>query len=165
MRTRTRAQGGGIVDTQETRVIESRLGPREIRLDKVIRFPRGIIGFEHLRDFTLLQIAEGAALLVLQSMEDPTLGLLVADPYSFVSDFSLRVSDAEQLLLKARSAEDLAVLVTASIPPGKPEETALNLLGPILINHRARVGLQVPQTEHAGPSKFYIRETESARKG
>lgn len=146
------------MDIQETTVIESRLGPREIRLDKVIRFPRGIIGFEHLRDFTLLQIAEGTALLVLQSMEEPALGLLVADPYSFVPEFSLRISDAEQLLLKARSAEDLAVLVTASIPPGKPEETALNLLGPILVNHRERVGLQVPQTENTGPSKFYIRE-------
>ncbi len=164
MDTRTRPQGGGTVNTQATKIIESRLGPREIRLDKVIRFPRGIIGFEHLRDFTLLQIAEGTALLVLQSMEDPTLGLLVADPYSFVSDFSLRVSDAEQFLLKARSAQDLAVLVTVSIPPGKPEETALNLLGPILVNHRERVGLQVPQAEYNGPSKFYIKEKVGAPK-
>lgn len=144
---------------QETTIIESRLGPREVRLDKIIRFPRGIIGLEQLRDFTLLQIAEGAALLVLQSMEQPGLGLLVADPYSFVPEYNLRISDAEQLLLKARSAEDLAVLVTASIPPGKPEETALNLLGPILINHRERRGLQVPQTEYSGPSKFFIKQS------
>lgn len=144
---------------QESTTIESRLGPREIRLDKIIRFPRGIIGFEQLRDFTLLQIAEGTALLVLQSLEEPSLGLLVADPYSFVPEYSLRISDAEQLLLKARSAEDLAVLVTASIPPGKPEETALNLLGPILVNHRERLGLQVPQTENTGPAKFFIKES------
>lgn len=150
---------------QETTVIESRLGQRPIRLDKVIRFPRGIIGFEHLRDFTLLQIAEGSALLVMQSMEDPTLGLLVADPYFFMPEYSLSIGDAEQMLLKARSAEDLAVLVTASIPPGKPEETALNLLGPILINHRERLGLQVPQTENTEPARFYIRErTESGKR-
>lgn len=158
MNRKNRAQGNGTMANKETTVIESRLGRREIRLDKVIHFPRGIIGFEHLRDFTLLQIAEDTALLVLQSLEISTLGLLVADPYTFIPEYSLRVSDAEQLLLKARSAEDLAVLVTASIPPGKPEETALNLLGPILVNHRKRLGLQVPQTEHVGPAKFFIRD-------
>lgn len=149
---------------QETKVIESRLGSREVRLDKVINFPRGIIGFEHLRDFTLLQIAEGTALLVLQSMDDPALGLLVADPYFFMPEYSLCLSDAEQTLLKARDAGDLAVLVTAGIPPGKPEETALNLLGPILINYRERLGLQVPQPENTGPAKFYIREKTAADK-
>lgn len=150
---------------QETTIIESRLGQREIRLDKVIHFPRGIIGFELLRDFTLLQIAEGSALLVMQSMEDPALGLLVADPYFFMPEYSLNIGDAEQMLLKAHSVEDLAVLVTASIPPGKPEETALNLLGPILINHRERLGLQVPRAENTGPAKFYIRErTENGKR-
>ena len=38
-----------------------------------------------------------------------------------------------------------AVLVTVSIPAGAPEQAALNLTGPIVINYEARVGLQVPQ--------------------
>lgn len=145
------------MEDSKTMQIESRLGPREIQLDKIIHFPRGIIGFEQLRDFTLLQITEGAAMLVLQSIEKPGLGLLVADPFAFMADYSLRISDADQLLLKAGGAEDLAVLLTASIPPGKPEETALNLLGPILVNHRERLGLQVPQPDDAGSGRFYIK--------
>ena len=51
----------------------------------------------------------------------------------------------------------LAVRATATIPPGKPEQTALNLLGPILINHRARLGLQVPQPENSMPAQFFVR--------
>lgn len=141
----------------EIRTIESRLGRREVLLDKIIHFPRGVIGYEEMREFTLLQIQENAPLLVLQSMEQATLGLLVADPFVFVPDYSLHVGDAEQKLLKADSAANLAVLVTASIPPGKPEETALNLLGPILINHHARLGLQVPQTDSSGPGRVFIR--------
>ena len=145
------------------RVIESRLGPREVRLDRVIHFPRGIIGFEDMREFTLLQIREDAPLLVLQSMEVPTLGLLVADPFAFLPDYNLRISDAEQHLLRAKSAADLAVLVTATIPPGKPEETALNLLGPILINHQERLGLQAPQMEGDQPPKVFVHMRETAR--
>lgn len=135
------------MESVEIMVIQSRLGEREVRLDKVLHFPRGIIGFESAREFTLLQIQENAPLLVLQSLEDPTLGLLVADPFVFVPDYSLTIGDAEQQLLRARGPEELAVLVTATIPPGKPEETAINLLGPIVINHRERLGLQVPQVE------------------
>lgn len=145
------------MESSEMKLIESRLGKREVRLDKIIHFPRGIIGFEAMRDFTLLEIHEGAALLVLQSMESPTLGLLVADPFAFIPDYSLSISDAEQQVLQAKDASELAVLVTATIPPGKLEQTALNLLGPILINHRARIGLQVPQPENSMPAQFFVR--------
>ena len=147
-----------------TKVIHSRLGEREVDLNKVILFPRGLIGYEDMREFTLLQIREGAPLLVLQSMENPGLGLLVADPFVFLPDYNLRIGDAEHRTLKAESAADLAVLVTASIPPGKPEETALNLLGPILINHHARLGMQVPQVEGSTPTKVYVHAHEATHK-
>ena len=141
---------------EERRVIATRLGEREISLDRVIHFPRGLIGMENKRDFTVLQVREGAPLLILQSMNDPGLGLLVADPFAFLPDYQLRINDAEQRLLQASAIEDLAILVTATIPPGKPEETALHLMGPILINHRVRLGLQVPQMEGSYPPKVYV---------
>ena len=139
------------------KIIESRLGKREIRVDKIIHFPCGIIGFEGMREFILLQIQENAPLLVLQSMEKSTLGLLVADPFVFIPDYALHIGDAEQKLLQVESAAELAVLVTATIPPGKPEETALNLLGPILINHHAHLGLQVPQIDRNAPTQVFVR--------
>lgn len=147
--------------SDEVMIIQSRLGEREVRLDKVIHFPRGVIGFETAREFTLLQIQENAPLLVLQSMEEPTLGLLVADPFVFLPDYNLTVSDAEQQILQAEGVEDLAVLITVTIPPGKPEEMALNLLGPIVLNHRARIGLQVPQAEKDNqPARVFVRARE-----
>jgi flagellar assembly factor FliW len=145
------------MDTNKVTRIESRLGPREVNLDSVIRFPCGIIGFENERSFILLQIQEDAPLHVLQSMNVPALGLLVADPFVFLPDFSLTIGEAEQRLLKAEKVEDLAVLVTATIPPGKPEETALNLIGPIVINHLFRLGLQVPQVKRPGPARVFAR--------
>ncbi|MDR0339363.1 MAG: flagellar assembly protein FliW [Desulfovibrio sp.] len=140
----------------EIRLIETRLGPREVRLDKVIRFPRGLIGFDALREFTLLQIHENAPLLLLQNLERTSLGLLVADPYAFIPDYALHINDADQEVLKAENAGDLAVLVTAYIPQGKPEKTSLNLLGPILINHKERLGLQIPQTDGKSPPRVFI---------
>jgi flagellar assembly factor FliW len=125
-------------------------------MDKVIYFPRGLAGFENEHEFTLLQIRPEAPLLVLQSMQDPSLGLLVADPYSFLPNYSITVGDAEQKLLRLKNVRQVAVLVTVSIPPGQPELPARNLTGPVLFNRKMRIGLQVPQTESNGPAKFFL---------
>ncbi|MDL2209865.1 flagellar assembly protein FliW [Desulfovibrio sp. OttesenSCG-928-O18] len=144
----------------ETREIDTRLGRQVVALDKVIHFPRGIIGFEDRKDFTLLQIKPGAPFLVLQSMDDPSLGLLVADPYGFMPDYTIKVGDAEQKILKISKREELAVLVTVAIPPGKPEQTVISLTGPILINHGAKIGIQAPQTEMKGPTKILLNTAD-----
>jgi len=126
--------------------IDTRLGRRCIDADKVIHFPRGLAGFENERDFILLQIRPEAPLLILQSVNTPVVGLLVADPYSFFDkSYAPQVGDAEKQLLGIESLEQAAVLVTVSIPAGAPENAVINLTGPIVINYEARMGLQVPQ--------------------
>lgn len=125
--------------------IDTRLGRRRIDTEKVVRFPRGLAGFEEEQDFILLQIRPEAPLLILQSVNKPQVGLLVADPYSFLQSYPVMIGDAEQKLLRIENMEDAAILVTVSIPAGEPEKAALNLTGPIVINHKARIGLQVPQ--------------------
>jgi flagellar assembly factor FliW len=141
----------------------TRLGRHSIDPDKIIKFPRGLIGFEEHHEFTLLQINPGSPFLVLQSMSDPQLGLLVADPYAFIPEYNLRVSNAEQAMLRIENAGQVAILVTASIPPGKPELATLNLTGPILINHAERLGLQVPQSESAFPPRWSIHKDAASQ--
>jgi len=137
-------------------IIESRLGRVEVDTNRILTFPHGVIGFEHLRKFILLQISDNSPFLVLQSLEDKGFGLMVADPFTFLTDFALQIGDAEQARLEAANSSELAVLVTVSIPPGKPNETALNLMGPIVINHVKRLGLQVPQPDSGGPQRVYV---------
>ncbi len=148
-----------VIDMQKDEIeIDTRLGKKTIDKSRVITFPKGLIGFEDKRRFSLIQIKEGAAMLVLQSLDDPGLGLLVADPYSFLPEFSVRLGDAEQSLLKVSSPDQISILVTVSIPAGKPEETSLNLSGPIMINHEERLGLQVPQADPRQPAKIFLHQ-------
>ncbi len=144
--------------------IQTRLGARIVDTDKVIYFPRGLAGFEGLHEFILLQIRPEAPFLVLQSMDNATVGLLVADPYTFMEDYKVKVGDAEQKLLRLKGAEEVAVLVTVSIPEGKPQETNLNLVGPILINHEKRVGLQIPQADSGAVAQYYIHQGKQLHK-
>ena len=137
---------------KQERVIQSRLGKLSVPSERVLHFPRGLIGFESEREFTLLKIKEDSPFLILQSMNDPRLGLLVADPYGFIQDYDVVVGEAERKLLRIENIRQVLVLVTVTIPAGKPENTTLNLPGPVVINMQARIGLQVPQVDAKSPS-------------
>lgn len=140
------------------RTVKTRLGNLAVDLNRVIRFPRGIIGFEDCKEFTLLQLKDDSPFLILQSMSRPDLGLMVADPYTFVPDYNVKIGSAEQKILKLDNIRQIAVLVTVTIPPGRPEDTALNLMGPIIVNSASRVGLQVPQVDTKYPARLQVSE-------
>lgn len=150
--------------SEKTIEIDTRLGRRVIDPDTVIHFPRGLAGFEDQHDFTLLPIRPDAPLLILQSMQRPEVGLLVADPYSFLDSYPVMLGDAEQQLLKVDKSEDTAILVTVSIPEGKPHDAMLNLTGPIIINHHARIGIQIPQG-FEGPTQVSLHKPAEASAG
>lgn len=134
----------------------TRLGEREIRIDSIIYFPRGLVGLEDKREFTLLPVREGdSPFLLLQCTTDPGLGLLVADPYSFLDDYDVKIENPDRKALKVENIRQLAILVTVTIPQDKPEDTTLNLQGPIVINTETKIGLQVPQTEAGYPTHFH----------
>ncbi len=143
-----------------TKIIQTRLGDREISEDGIIHFPRGLIGFETLRDFVLIQISDNSPFLLLQNLEESALGLLVADPYSFLAEYEVKLAAAEKSLLQVKQEKDLAILVTASIPKENPQDTTLNLTGPIVMNTQCRLGLQVSQTNSAFPSRFHIMQKD-----
>ncbi len=133
----------------------TRLGEREISPDGIVYFPRGLIGLEDKREFALLSVKEDSPFLLLQCVTDPGLGLLVADPYSFIDDYDVKLEKLDRKTLQIKNVKQLAILVTVTIPQNKPENTTLNLQGPIVINHEARIGLQVPQTEAGYPTHFH----------
>ena len=139
---------------KDERIVETRLGTMTLPEERVLTFPRGLIGFMGHREFTLIQLREDSPFLVLQSLDDPKLGLLVASPYSFMTDYEVVIGEADRKLLDIETREQALVLVTVTIPQGMPERTTLNLSGPIVINNVARVGLQIPQTDSRYPAHY-----------
>lgn len=137
--------------------IDTRLGKQTIVLDKIIYFPQGLIGFEDKHHFTLLQIQRASPFIILQSIDDPKLGFLVADPYTFLNDYTIQLNDSEKNILRVDTIKELAVLVTMTIPKGKPKHTRLNLTGPIFVNYAAKLGLQAPQVNSEMPDHIYLK--------
>ena len=138
--------------------VNSRIGPISVSTDKTIRFPRGLIGFESLREFALVEFKPGSPFHFLQSMEMPGMGMMLADPFSFLPGYEIRLAAVEERILKARSVRDLVILVSVTVPKGDPGGSTLNLTGPICVNVKERLGLQSPQTDLSFPARVFLRD-------
>lgn len=120
-------------------------GSVEVSPEKVIAFPNGLVGFEDNKHFMLAheEGAEHPTSFTLQSLDDPNLAFQIADPSSLGFNYELALTDAENALLQSPAPEDVAVMqvLFKKEEDGKASITP-NLRAPLVINTKARVGLQ-----------------------
>lgn len=150
------------MDKKQQKEINSRLGKILVSEEKSVYFPRGLIGMERVKDFVLLQIKHDSPFYVLQNLENSRFGLLVADPFAFVTDYQIHLGRTEERVLRSPRKHELAVMVTVTIPQGCPERTTLNMSGPIVINTVRRIGMQVPQHDPRVKSRIVLSDLEES---
>lgn len=120
-------------------------GSVEVSPEKIITFPSGLVGFEESKRYMLAheEGAEHPTSFTLQSLDDPNLAFQIVDPTSLGFNYELALTDAENALLQSPAAEDVAVMqvLFKKEEDGKVAITP-NLRAPLVINTKARVGLQ-----------------------
>ena len=148
------------------------LGQVSVSEDQIITFPSGLPGFPNFRRYALVNNHLKAPFYCLQSLDNPSLAFVVTEPAVLVSDYNPKNGASDLKDLQAASLKDLQILVTLTIPPGRPDGTTANLMSPLLINPARGLGKQViidkPQYSHqypviqAGhtpPSSWKVNET------
>jgi len=122
------------------RVTTTRFGRIEVAAGDVIRFPSGLPGLEHCREWALLADAGNDALGWLQSTTRGDVALAVVSPRRFVPDYQVRIPRSELVPLDIVDVRAAQVVVVV----GRNGTTlTLNLKAPIVINLEARTGRQV----------------------
>ena len=139
-----------------TVTIESQaVGRVTVSEDHIITFAAGLPGFPDERRFALINDHLQPPFYCLQSVDNPSLAFVVTDPTALVFDYRPKNGGGTLQELQASSPEDLQVLVTLTIPPGRPREITANLMSPLLINPQRRLGKQVviekPHYSHQYP--------------
>jgi flagellar assembly factor FliW len=122
----------------------TRFGVIQIAEDRVITFPKGLLGFPQARRYCLLEPGEDACFFWLQSLDDPGLAFVVTDPALFVQDFSVPIRPEQMGEMKLSRLEDAQVFVIVN----KVESLLTgNLQGPLVINTITREGEQMVLAE------------------
>lgn len=141
-------------------------GEVEIADDKIIEFAGGIIGFPELKQFALIYDEErgvNAGIRWMQSIQEPGFAMPVMDPLLVKADYNPEVEDELLKELGELDADNLLVLVTATIPSDLTKMT-VNLCGPLVINSLTRKACQVIVEGEGYVVKYPIYEILRARK-
>jgi len=122
----------------------TRFGRIEVDAERIITFPRGLLGFPNHSSFALIQTGEENYFFWLQSVDEAQLAFVVCDPSIFFKDYEVPVREETQSELELTDLASLQVFVICN----KVDEWLTgNLLGPLVVNAQNRVGSQVVLTE------------------
>lgn len=116
-------------------------GEIEVADDQVIEFSEGILGFDYVDRFVLLE-EKDSPFIWLQAYSEPELAFVMISPLQFMAEYSLVISQTDLDDVDAKSPEELAVYAIVTIPSHDPADMTANLQGPIIINMKTRKGKQ-----------------------
>ncbi len=121
----------------------TRFGQIKIEENRVIYFPEGILGFSHEKYFVILEHKPDSPFCWLQSTETPDLAFVLMNPFLVKQDYLKDLPAADRAMFEGDRGKDLVVFSIVTIPKGNVEKMTVNLLGPIVIDIKKRVGKQV----------------------
>jgi len=134
----------------------TRFGVVEFGEDDVVTFTDGLIGFANLTRFVLISTKEDSPFRWLQSLDQPSIAFLLADPNRYVLDYSPEITDAQAQEMGLDTETPMLIFTTACIPAGQPNDMTLNLAGPIIVNLQTQTARQLVIEDPTYPTKYRV---------
>lgn len=137
------------------KVNTSRFGVVDVADTDIMEFSDGLLGFEHLKKFFIVDPADETLILWLQSAEAPEVAFPILEPKLFKADYKVRLSANElrTLRIDASNRKDTLVYCILTIP-AEVSAMSANLKAPIVINSASRQARQVVLQENEYSVKF-----------
>lgn len=121
----------------------TKFGEVEVNENYIFNFVEPIIGYEEYHKFALIDYNVESPFKWLQSVDNPDLALPVTIPAYFGIKYEFTIPDEKEIVLDAKSANDILCLNIANVPNGAPQNTTVNLLAPIVINTLNKRAIQL----------------------
>lgn len=139
------------------KVNTTRFGALDVNETDIITLPEGILGFNQLKKFFIVDPADDTLILWLQAVDSPEIAFPILEPKVFKHDYKVRLSANElrSLQLDSLSKKEALVYCILTIPDEITHMTA-NLKAPIVINTNAQIGRQVVLQENEYSVKYSI---------
>src|ERR1035437_305715 len=119
----------------------SRFGVISVTVDDVINFPEGLLGFNELHQFVLLDDPSDEIFAWLQSCQDPGIAFPLLEPELFATNYKVQLTKHDLEILGLKSSVGIRTFAIITIPSDPTLMTA-NLKAPVVINVSSRVARQ-----------------------
>jgi flagellar assembly factor FliW len=144
----------------------TRFGTIEIEEERIITMPFGMPGFLDTTRFVILQHRENSPFFWYQAVDDATLAFVITSPLLFKPDYKIDMGNVLKEMSWNVDMEEnsLELYVVVNIPKDSPEKMTANLIGPILINNKARQAVQMVLSNSPYTHKFPLVKENQAQK-
>ena len=124
------------------KVKTSRFGELEVNPSDIITFSEGLLGFENLKKYFVVDPGDSTLILWLQSTEDDKIAFPIIEPKIFKPDYIAKLLPADLNGLDLESLQSAKLYSILTIPANVTEMSA-NLKAPVVINSAKKVGKQI----------------------
>jgi flagellar assembly factor FliW len=119
----------------------TRFGPIQISNDDILTFSEGLLGFNELSKFVLLDDPNDEIFAWLQSCDEPSIAFPVLEPELFEENYTLQMTKTDLQTLEASEESQLRSFCIITIPEDPSRMTA-NLKAPVVVNVEKRLARQ-----------------------
>jgi flagellar assembly factor FliW len=119
----------------------SRFGSVTVNDEDVLNFPEGLLGFNELRRFILLDDPSDEIFAWLQSCEEPGVAFPLLEPELFAPNYVVHLTKHDLEALSISGIREIRCFAIITIPADPTQMTA-NLKAPIVINVSKRIARQ-----------------------
>ena len=133
----------------------SRFGQLDINDQRIITFPKGLLGFPAYKRFALIEPGSDSSFWWLQSVEAQDLAFVVTDPVFFVSSYRVPIKQEQMDELGLTRLEEAQVLVIVN---RRDHLLTGNLQGPLVINTITHTGEQLVLSDRRFTTRVPLME-------
>ncbi|MBI9087706.1 MAG: flagellar assembly protein FliW [Desulfobacterium sp.] len=110
--------------------------------EKILTMPDGMLGFEKVKRYVLIQDKSLDPFMLYQSVDNPDLAFFVIDPFVVLKDYLI---DQPKVIKAAawHKDDEISYLAVVTIPEHRPEKMTVNLMGPLAINNTSSESYQL----------------------
>ncbi|HBG3257801.1 TPA: flagellar assembly protein FliW [Clostridioides difficile] len=107
-----------------------------------VTLKKGILGFEDLKEYELLDIENEDILKEFNSTEEDCIGFIVVSPFEIIKEYEIVLNQETIEKLEVKSPNDIILLNIITVGQTL-EESTVNMKAPIVINVRNNCGMQI----------------------
>ena len=140
------------------KIVTRDFGEVEIDESTIITIPKGIIGFEGTKRYTLLSpLGEDTFPMWLQAVDSSDPCFVVYDPWQIYPDYKFEIDDDMQSELNVVEGDGIRLLAVAIVPDDY-KKTTINLRCPIIINTKNSIAGQTILEDYEFKYPVYSEE-------
>ncbi len=124
------------------KVNTTRFGELEVDKKDIINFKEGLLGFDNLKKYFVVDPGDQTLILWLQSIDDGSVAFPIIEPKIYNPNYSVKLLPVELTSIELENLSNASIYTILTIPQDVTEMSA-NLKAPIVINNQTKIARQI----------------------